>query len=187
MDGHRATVHAPDTGDPATEVAPRAHPPGGGAEPGDQLRRRRHHGAACPRGWAPVGAGRGPRRRGVARPRVRPANAPEVNLACLKRRSGGRQSPGLGYKRVVSCKDSFHGTDVLAVSERNTALRDGARTSTRTSSVAKGRTASIHCRPAPPRQTEALSSRTSRSRPLKTSQPSGARAKNERSESGQGS
>src|SRR5438309_10699838 len=48
---------------------------------------------------------------------------------------------------------------------RNTALRDGARTSTRTSSVAKGRTASIHCRPAPPRQTEALSSRTSRSRP----------------------
>src|SRR5213083_2819493 len=22
-----------------------------------------------------------------------------------------RQSPGLGYKRVVSCKDSFHGTD----------------------------------------------------------------------------
>src|SRR3989475_10594284 len=29
-----------------------------------------------------------------------------------------RQSPGLGYKRVASCKDSFHGTDVLAVSER---------------------------------------------------------------------
>src|SRR5213593_3454027 len=28
-----------------------------------------------------------------------------------------RQSPGLGYKRVVSCEDSFHGTDVLAVSE----------------------------------------------------------------------
>src|SRR2546426_1315123 len=70
---------------------------------------------------------------------------------------------------------------------RNMALRDGARTSTRTSSAAKGRTASIHCRPAPPRQTEALSSRTSRSRPLKTSQPSGARAKNERSESVQGS
>src|SRR5207245_10229700 len=50
---------------------------------------------------------------------------------------------------------------------RNTALRDGARTSTRTSLVAKGRTASIHCRPAPPRETEALSSRTSRSRPWK--------------------
>src|SRR5213594_1686149 len=58
---------------------------------------------------------------------------------------------------------------------RNTALRDGARTSTHNSSVAKGRTASIHCRPAPPRPTEALSSRTSRSRPLETSQPSGAR------------
>src|SRR5437867_5555219 len=28
-----------------------------------------------------------------------------------------RQSPGLGYKQVASCKDSFHGTDVLAVSE----------------------------------------------------------------------
>src|SRR5438046_2275389 len=70
---------------------------------------------------------------------------------------------------------------------RNTALRDGARTSTHNSSVAKRRTASIPCRPAPPRQTEALSSRTSRSRPLKTSQPSGARAKNERSESVQGS
>ena len=25
--------------------------------------------------------------------------------------------PDLEYKRVVSCKDSFHGTDVLAVSE----------------------------------------------------------------------
>src|SRR5882672_7917509 len=50
---------------------------------------------------------------------------------------------------------------------RNTSLRDGARTSTRSSSVAKWRTASIHCRPAPPRQTEALSSRTSRSRPWK--------------------
>src|SRR5438046_8096940 len=66
---------------------------------------------------------------------------------------------------------------------RNMALRDGARTSTRTSSVAKRRTASIPCRPASPRQTEALSSRTSRSRPLETSQPSGARAKNEHSES----
>jgi len=28
-----------------------------------------------------------------------------------------KQSPGLGYKRVMSCKDSFHGTDLLAVSE----------------------------------------------------------------------
>src|SRR5437879_4092542 len=59
----------------------------------------------------------------------------------------------LEYKRVVSCKDSFHATDVLAVSEHG----------------APGRRPNIHthCRPAPPRQTEALSSRTSRSRPWK--------------------
>src|SRR3989441_4463617 len=61
--------------------------------------------------------------------------------------------PDLEYKRVVSCKDSFHATDVLAVSEHG----------------APGRRPNIHthCRPAPPRQTEALSSRTSRSRPWK--------------------
>src|SRR2546427_12848113 len=61
--------------------------------------------------------------------------------------------PDLEYKRVVSCKDFFHGTDVLAVSEHG----------------APGRRPNIHthCRPAPPRQTEALSSRTSRSRPWK--------------------
>src|SRR5437879_3650206 len=41
-----------------------------------------------------------------------------------------RQSPGLGYKRVVSCKDSFHGT---CWPYRNTALRDDGRTSMRTS------------------------------------------------------
>src|SRR5437667_4296402 len=29
----------------------------------------------------------------------------------------GNSLPELEYKRVVSCKDSFHGTDVLAVSE----------------------------------------------------------------------
>src|SRR5213595_2794440 len=81
------------------------------------------------------------------------------------------------------CLVKTHSTALTCWPYRNTALRDGARTSTRTSSVAKARTASIHCRPAPPRQTEALSSRTSRSRPLETSQPSGARAKNERSES----
>src|SRR5439155_8138516 len=34
-DGHRATVHAAGTRDPAAEVVPRAHPPGSGAEPGD--------------------------------------------------------------------------------------------------------------------------------------------------------
>src|SRR5256712_766108 len=71
--------------------------------------------------------------------------------------------PDLEYKRIVSCKDSFHATDVLAVSEHG----------------APGRRPNIHthCRPAPPRQTEALSSRTSRSRPRKTSHPSGARPK----------
>ena len=44
-----------------------------------------------------------------------------------------RQSPGLGYKRVVSCKDSSHGTDVLAVSEHGAPGRR-PNTSTRTSS-----------------------------------------------------
>src|SRR5438128_6796901 len=97
-----------------------------------------------------------------------------------------RQSPGLGIQAGL-CLVKTLSTALTCWPYRNTALRDGARTSTRTSSVAKGRTASIHCRPAPPRQTEALSSRTSRSRPLETSQPSGARAKNERSESVQGS
>src|SRR5437773_4056741 len=38
-----------------------------------------------------------------------------------------RQSPGLGYKRVVSCKDSFHGTDVLAVSEHGARYTAGPR------------------------------------------------------------
>src|SRR3989442_8161582 len=74
-----------------------------------------------------------------------------------------RQSPGLGYKRL--CLVKTLSTALTCWPYRNTALWNGARTSTRTSSVAKGRTASIHCRPAPPRQTEALSSRTSRSRP----------------------
>src|SRR5436309_15683981 len=69
---------------------------------------------------------------------------------------------------------------------RNTALRDDGRTSTRTSSVAKG-TASI---PLPARAAEANRSTLIADIPfpaLKTSQPSGARAKNERSESVQGS
>src|SRR6266480_3969663 len=37
-----------------------------------------------------------------------------------------RQSPGLGYKRVMSCKDSLHVSDLLAVAEhapRLTAVR----------------------------------------------------------------
>src|SRR3989442_521397 len=48
---------------------------------------------------------------------------------------------------------------------RNMALRDGARTSTHNSWVAKRRTASIPCRAAPPRPTAARSSRTSRCPP----------------------
>src|SRR5205809_1081146 len=73
--------------------------------------------------------------------------------------------PDLEYKRVVSCKDSFHGTDVLAVSEHGA---PGRRPNIHTHFVGRQRKmASIHCRPAPPRQTEALSSRTSRSRPWK--------------------
>src|SRR5206468_6069375 len=67
--------------------------------------------------------------------------------------------PDLEYKRVVSCKDSFHGTDVLAVSEHGAPRR---RPNIHTHFVGRQRKmASIHCRPAPPRQTEALSSRTS--------------------------
>src|SRR2546425_11721279 len=64
-----------------------------------------------------------------------------------------RQSPGLGYKRVVSCKDSFHGTDVLAVSEHG----------------ASGRRPNIHAHVVG-RQREGA---------LKTAQPSGARARTE--------
>src|SRR3989442_3202154 len=70
---------------------------------------------------------------------------------------------------------------------RNMALRDGARTSTHNSSVAKRRTASI---PWPTRAAEADRSTLIADIPfpaLETSQPSGARAKNERSESLQGS
>src|SRR5207245_1364211 len=91
MAGDRATVHAPDTGDPATEVAPRAHPPRGGAEPGDQLRRRRHHGAAGPRGRARLGSGRHPQRRGAAGPGLR---APDPTHA----------SSGRSRRRLPACR-----------------------------------------------------------------------------------
>src|SRR3989454_10088816 len=69
---------------------------------------------------------------------------------------------------------------------RKTALRDDGLTSTRTSSVAKG-TASI---PLPARAAEANRSTLIADIPfpaLETSQPSGGRAQNERSESVQGS
>src|SRR3989442_5873540 len=85
-----------------------------------------------------------------------------------------RQSPGLGHKRVVSCKDYCHGTDVLAVSEHGA---PGRRPNIHAHFVAKGRTASTHRRPAPPRQTQALLIADTPSQPLKTSQPSGASEK----------
>src|SRR6266566_9142155 len=76
--------------------------------------------------------------------------------------------PDLEYKRVVSCKDSFHGADVLAVSEHG----------------APGRRPNIHTA-LPARAAEANRSTLIADIPfpaLETLQPSGARAKNERSE-----
>src|SRR6266581_2269831 len=73
--------------------------------------------------------------------------------------------PDLQYKRVVSCKDSSHGTDVLAVSKHGAPAAPEHPHALRRSR--EDGLDSIHCRPAPPRQTEALSSRTSRSRPWK--------------------
>src|SRR6266446_3738921 len=96
-----------------------------------------------------------------------------------------RQSPGLGYKRVVSCKDSFHGTDVLAVSEHGA---PGRRPNIHAHFVGRQREDGLDTLPA--RAAEANRSTLIADipfRPLKTSQPSGARAKNERSESVQGS
>src|SRR5438128_1022931 len=72
--------------------------------------------------------------------------------------------PDLEYKRVVSCKDSFHGTDVLAVSEHGA---PGRRPNIHAHFVGRQREDGLDTRPAPPRTTEALSSRTSRSRPWK--------------------
>src|SRR5437773_3268962 len=92
-----------------------------------------------------------------------------------------RQSPGPGYKRVVSCKDSFHGTDVLAVSEHGA---PGRRPNIHAQCV--GRQTEDGLDTLPTRAAEADRSTLIadiRSRPLETSQPSRARAKNERSES----
>src|SRR3989454_3205719 len=96
-----------------------------------------------------------------------------------------RQSPGLGYKRVVSCKDSFHGTDVLAVLEHG-ALGRGPNIHTHF--VGRQREDGLDTLPA--RAAEANRSTLIADIPfpaLETSQPSGARAKNERSENVQGS
>src|SRR2546428_13980443 len=73
--------------------------------------------------------------------------------------------PALEYKRVVSCKDSLHGTDVLAVPEHGA---PGRGPNIHTHFVGRQREDGLDTLPpAPPRQTEALSSRTSRSRPWK--------------------
>ena len=82
-------------------------------------------------------------------------------------RGWGRRPVDPGLQRLAAEGDSLPDLDTSGLClvktlstaltcwpDRSTALRDGARTSTRTSSVAKGRTASIHCRPAPPRETE---------------------------------
>ena len=93
--------------------------------------------------------------------------------------------PDLEYKRVVSCKDSFHGTDVLAVSEHGA---PGRRPNIHTHFVGRQREDGLDTLPA--RAAEANRSTLIEDIPfpaLETSQPSGARAKNERSESVQGS
>src|SRR5256885_16174805 len=92
-----------------------------------------------------------------------------------------RQSPGLEYKRVVSCKASFHGTDVLAVSEHGA---PGRRPNIHTHFVGRQREDGLDTPPA--RAAEANRSTVIADIPfpaLETSQSSGARAKNERSES----
>src|SRR2546425_8740811 len=102
-----------------------------------------------------------------------------------RRNTNPRQSPGLGYKRVVSCKESFHGTDVLAVSEHGA---PGRRPNIHAHFVGRQREDGLDTLPA--RATEANRSTLIADIPfpaLETSQPSGARAKNERSESVQGS
>src|SRR5437899_498043 len=93
--------------------------------------------------------------------------------------------PDLEYKRVVSCKDSSHGTDVLAVSEHGA---PGRRPNIHTHFVGRQREAGLATLPA--RAAEADRSTPIAHIPfpaLQTSQPSGARAKNEGSESMEGS
>src|SRR5467141_2838822 len=93
--------------------------------------------------------------------------------------------PDLEYKLVVSCKDSFHGTDVLAASEP---VAPGLRPNIHTHFVVRQREDGLDTLPA--RAAEANRSTLIADIPfpaLETSRPSGARAKNERSESVQGS
>src|SRR5438093_1110178 len=81
--------------------------------------------------------------------------------------------PDLEYKRVVSCKDSFHGTGVLAVSEHGA---PGRRPNIHTHFVGRQREDGLDTLPA--RAAEANRSTlipNIRSRPLKTSQRNGVR------------
>src|SRR2546430_6883813 len=83
--------------------------------------------------------------------------------------------PDLEYKRVVSCKDSFHGTDVLAVSEHGA---PGRRPNIHTHFVGRQREDGLDTLPA--RAAEANRSTLIADIPfpaLETSQPSGARAR----------
>ncbi len=80
--------------------------------------------------------------------------------------------PDLEYKRVVSCKDSFHGTDVLAVSEHGA---PGRRPNIHTHFVGRQREDGLDTLPA--RAAEANRSTLIADIPfpaLETSQPSGA-------------
>jgi len=80
--------------------------------------------------------------------------------------------PDLEYKRVVSCKGSFHGTDVLAVSEHGA---PGRRPNIHTHFVGRQREDGLDTLPA--RAAEANRSTLIADIPfpaLETSQPSGA-------------
>src|SRR5207302_8012422 len=82
-----------------------------------------------------------------------------------------RQSPGLGYKRVVSCKDSFHGTDVLAVSEHGA---PGRRPNIHTHFVGRQREDGLDTLPARAAETNRSTLIADMPFPsLETSQPSG--------------
>src|SRR3990172_11815091 len=92
-DGGRATIHAADPRDPATEVDPGAEPPGGGptlgGRPGDRLRRR----ATGPRRRARLASGRGAQRRGVGGPALRAADAAHAASARPRLRDPACRAP----------------------------------------------------------------------------------------------
>ncbi len=93
--------------------------------------------------------------------------------------------PDLEYKRVVSCKDSFHGTDVLAVSEH---VAPGRRPNIHTQFVGRQMEDGLDTLPA--RAAEANRSTLIADIPfpaLETSQPSGASCQTTSSEAPGGS